>query len=115
MKKLKACGTHFTHYPLKRRVFTVTMDKKTILEKLLGEDLLHKIRWSWLVRNVLYLSGRIGYYLKHGKDNYGKPGFTQLMFRGQPVIVDPSAASNEVWEEQEDGTFKKTKIPGLAR
>ena len=60
-----------------------------------------------MIKNLI---ARIKYFLKHGKDDYGKRGFTQLMYRGLPILNSETDKNDISWMEvrdEMDGVIRK--------
>ncbi len=51
-----------------------------------------KIKWF-----LIHLLRRIAYYLEHGSDKYGTPGFEVLSYKGTPFLVRDYVPKDEVW------------------
>lgn len=70
-------------------------------------NLCYWFRWLWIVRQY----HRLVYFIKHGKDDYGKLGFNQLMYKGKPIILRDDVPTGELWMVDKNGKiFKKIKI-----
>ena len=59
---------------------------------------------------ILHQLKRLQYFLKHGRDDYGKEGFTHLTFGGTPLMLSSSVPSGflELWT---NGGFRRIRIP----
>ena len=62
------------------------MSKWTISQYTKLDDLKHWLVWFWPIRTSIYWFNRIKYFIKHGKDEYGELGFSQLFYKGLPII-----------------------------
>lgn len=50
---------------------------------------------------------RLIYFIKHGEDGYGKPGFDRIMFQGKEVEMH--TCSQEIWDLYIDKQDLRTK------
>ena len=66
--------------------------------------------WTWPVRTMMYWFYRIRYFIKYHKDDYGKPGFQRLMYRGIPIVLRDDIPKNVFLFRQKDGSWKKLNI-----
>ena len=59
-----------------------------------------------MIKNLI---ARIKYFLKHGKDDYGKPEFIQLVYKGIPILIDPNIESDIFYFVNDDFSFRYPK------
>ena len=58
-----------------------------------------------MIKNLI---ARIKYFLKHGKDDYGKRGFTQLVYKGLPIL-NTEIEKNDLFMLNGDFSFRYPK------
>lgn len=53
---------------------------------------------------------RLLYFLRHGKDDYGKLGFNQLMYKGIPLVLSDDLPRGWFIIKGKDGKYRFRKI-----
>lgn len=60
-----------------------------------------------MLNKFLHQIKRLLYFIRHGHDSYGRPGFTQLYFKGKPIILRDYVPLGEVWLANKNGKIVK--------
>jgi len=50
---------------------------------------------------------RLQYFLKHGRDDYGKLGFTELRYKGKRLVSKGIVPHHEIWTVDKNGKIIK--------
>jgi len=50
---------------------------------------------------------RLQYFLKHGRDDYGKFGFTELRYKGKRLVSKGIVPHHEIWTVDKNGKIIK--------
>lgn len=62
-------------------------------------------------QKIIHLLRRVAYWIKYRRDEYGKPGFTQLMYKGMPIKLDNRLKLNVVgFQDKESGKMEWINI-----
>ncbi len=61
------------------------------------------------MNTIKYWFNRIKYFISHGKDDYGKSGFTQLFYKGIPIIRRDDCPTDTLYLLNDDIKIKPLK------
>jgi len=60
-----------------------------------------------ILLKLKHIIKRVVYFIKHGKDDYGKEGFYELWSKGKKVVPSDIVPHNEIWTTDKNGKVTK--------